>query len=1128
MNQQNPNSNRQQPKSSPDAELFSTQQEQQLSDQLESWIHRIQSADTQSCATTDRIEQVALDLWNEAQGDVATLAPSKTNPNFSAKTFPQISGYQITDFIGQGGMGAVFRARDLKLGRDVALKVLVDDRLSSQRAKQRFQVEVQAAAQLTHPSIVPVYSFGEYDNGLFYSMREIQGQDLSKKLLAYDPDSTKPADINSKFGPWIEPRSRRYQRWVAQIGRAIADALAHSHERLVIHRDVKPANIIIDDRGEAFLTDFGLARLNEGSDLTEEQDIMGSLRYMSPEQFQGSNRIDPRTDIYSLGITIYELLIGRPAVNQTNLAAAWQQVSEGRITRPKLLNPTIESDLETIVLKAISPEPDLRYATADDFRDDLDRYLKVLPIQAKPPTFGLKLNRWIKRNKTWVAALGLVIGSLMAVIFGFAVYHSIRASNDATTIRQRTAERLDQSGVDLLFRNESLKAKEDFSQAARLSDNPQDRRLQQQRIDGINAWAPQLSPTARYHGRLLASHPNGFSVIVDSSDGQQRCFLREGEDEKLILGTDKQIKVATFSPDGTQIALAVGDRSNRNPEIRIFHTQDGQLKSLPGEFEWRVTDMWFLDNQGSLLLTGWDGSAQIWNSNNLKRMKRYDYPTIGSAKPWVFSAVTDRHKKTMVAVLNPRLIVALKLPELEPIWDQPIELSSWETNGLTISDDGQWLAVGTQQDGMRIWQVTTGRELSLAGNTKGQPSAATFSSDGKHLAVGDNYGGVYVWRIPEDLDQVVARAGVVMWHDSSIESLKFNTKNQLAVATSDSVRVWRLSDNEPLCTSIPVVADSLRVFWDTEDQLSMTTSIAGQNRLFKGRLPEHFQITKSYPGMLSQIFSADGKLYSLVKDDATNGLSIKKPNPEQDTTDSDRSLHLTSLSYGSDHGHLVISKDHSTLLSIKDNDGQAFLRGLDRSTGKPDFPKFEVRNWPAVISLNHDGSLWLSSSYNQHIIVGDVTTGKPKYDFVLPNWIKSAEFLEANEVASICWDGKLRIWSESGVEIGEFNHSSLPDRMVSDSDWIAVADVSELSLYHRDSGVWTKSKTIDHGSAKIGHLSIDAEQQRIVTCGENGKTKLWDFAGSLIAELRSLGPVKTCLFSPDSRWIATLDRAGRI
>ncbi|MEM8734530.1 MAG: serine/threonine-protein kinase, partial [Planctomycetota bacterium] len=443
-------------------------------DALGEWIDGIQDGNIAGPPDND-LMALANELWDA--GNEAVSHSQSTAEAAGESEKPQIHGYQIHDLIGRGGMGLVYRATDQRLKRRVAIKVLPANVVGSERARKRFQIEVQAAAQLEHPAIVPVYAYGEYEGGLFYTMREIEGIDLAEKMRARTDSLTS----DQSFGPVVDFSSTGYRRWVATIGKQLAEALAHSHEQLILHRDVKPANVLIDADGNAMLSDFGLARISEGSELTGANDVLGTVLYMSPEQTGGEGVMDGRTDVYSLGVTLYELLTGTTAVTESGIAAAWKQINDGRIQPLRSVNPAIEKDLETIILKSIAPEPSARYANATEMAGDLGRFLDVLPIHARRATLGLRLARWSRRNSRWVSALAIVASLLLAVIFGLTIYGAKTSSQYAATIRDKGAALFDQRGVELLELGDSRRAAMAFREAAGMAQNDEFRLRQLQR-----------------------------------------------------------------------------------------------------------------------------------------------------------------------------------------------------------------------------------------------------------------------------------------------------------------------------------------------------------------------------------------------------------------------------------------------------------------------------------------------------------------------------------------------------------------------------------------------------------------------------------------------------------------------
>ncbi|OGG56269.1 MAG: hypothetical protein A3F84_21245 [Candidatus Handelsmanbacteria bacterium RIFCSPLOWO2_12_FULL_64_10] len=307
--------------------------------------------------------------------------------------------YEVLEEIGRGGMGVVFKCRDRRLDRVVAVKGL-PDWLGSE--PDRFEREARTAARLRHPNIVAVHDFGRDGDGLFLTMDYIAGR---------------------SFGQLIEASALDRRQCVA-IVHQIAGALDAARRQAVVHRDVKPENILIDSRGRAYLTDFGLARRITDASTTATGLIMGTPAYMSPEQARGG-QVDHRSDVYNLGATLYHALTGRIPFTGENPMAMVLSVLEGGPPAPRAVQPNVAPDLETITLKAMDREPDRRYQTAGDLAEDLRRFLGGEPILARPPTWRVRLVRSLRRYKApaAVAVLGLCFA-------GAALVQSILAARD--------------------------------------------------------------------------------------------------------------------------------------------------------------------------------------------------------------------------------------------------------------------------------------------------------------------------------------------------------------------------------------------------------------------------------------------------------------------------------------------------------------------------------------------------------------------------------------------------------------------------------------------------------------------------------------------------------------------------
>jgi serine/threonine protein kinase len=347
-----------------------------------------------------------------------------------------LGDFRIVREVGRGGMGVVYQAEQISLGRRVALKVLPLAATLDGRHLARFHNEARAAACLHHEHIVPVYSVGCERGVHFYAMQFIDGQTLAALIgqlrqqagLASPPraaavvvEPARPDVLTTPHVPgWSGPaasadtrplaglstegrgRGKDFYRTVARLGVQAAEALEHAHERGIVHRDVKPGNLLLDERGSVWVTDFGLAHLQHGeASLTMTGDLVGTLRYMSPEQALAKRVVvDHRTDVYSLGVTLYELLTLRPAFAGQDRQELLRQVAFEDPTGPRRLNKSIPGELETIVLKAMEKNPADRYATAQEMADDLRRFLEDQPIRARRPSWVQVARKWARRHRS--------------------------------------------------------------------------------------------------------------------------------------------------------------------------------------------------------------------------------------------------------------------------------------------------------------------------------------------------------------------------------------------------------------------------------------------------------------------------------------------------------------------------------------------------------------------------------------------------------------------------------------------------------------------------------------------------------------------------------------------------------
>ncbi|MBY0395215.1 MAG: protein kinase, partial [Thermoleophilia bacterium] len=525
--------------------------------------------------------------------------------------------FQFVREIGRGGMGVVYEAIQSPLGRSVALKVLPLATASDPRHLERFQLEARAAACLRHPHIVPVYGVGCEDEVPYFAMQFIEGRSLAEVLAALrltegvdgpegnrteaTPDgltrslaadlarigagSTVPdppaalaggdgSPVMSTARPELAAIDRRsYPRAVARLGHEVAEALEHAHAHRIIHRDIKPGNLILDGRGHIWVTDFGLARFLDDTGLTASGDVLGTLRYMSHEQALGSRAtVDGRADVYSLGVTLYELLTLRAAFGGGDRAEILRAVDRGSPAPPRRLNPAISRDLETIVLKAMAREPADRYATALELAADLARFLDGRPIAARRPGIVDRAAKLAARNRGVVVAATLLSAMTLVGSVGMLAWSNnwLRAHNEELTNERNRGKQLARQAE--LHRADAEKQRD-------LAEHR--RRMAERFFQGAQL---RLAGDALGEGRFERAQDILHDLEAAPGDPGRSDFAwhwlwrRACMSATPVYGHDRGVRSLAFSPD--RRTLATGDHGGA---IRLWDATDGRpLGSLDG------------------------------------------------------------------------------------------------------------------------------------------------------------------------------------------------------------------------------------------------------------------------------------------------------------------------------------------------------------------------------------------------------------------------------------------------------------------------------------------------------------------------------------------------------------------
>ena len=335
---------------------------------------------------------------DEIFDDQATLAPSEGSADFQS-TEKRFGDFELLDEIARGGMGVVYRARDVRLNRNVALKMILSGQFASENDVRRFQLEAEAAANLDHSGIVPIYEVGKHQGHHYFSMKLLEGGSLAESMSELRRDVREAVALLSK----------------------VARAVHHAHQRGILHRDLKPANILLDSEANPLVSDLGLAKdASRDSDLTHSGAIVGTPGYMSPEQAAAKKEITTAADIYSIGAILYEMLTGRPPhVGESPMDTLLKVIDEN-VVAPREVDPNLDRTLELICLHCLERNPEARYSSAAALADDLDHWLEGEPVSVRPPSFGEAIGTAVRMNLR--SAIGAVlIGGIIGGLFSFSM-----------------------------------------------------------------------------------------------------------------------------------------------------------------------------------------------------------------------------------------------------------------------------------------------------------------------------------------------------------------------------------------------------------------------------------------------------------------------------------------------------------------------------------------------------------------------------------------------------------------------------------------------------------------------------------------------------------------------------------
>ncbi len=655
---------------------------------------------------------------------------SSEMPAFPAAT-ENWGEFRVVREIGRGGMGVVYEAYQGSLNRHVALKLLPE---SGDAA--RFRREAKAAGRLHHTNIVPVYGVGEQQGRHFYVMQYIAGRGLERVLKDRAAESSGPARLG--------------EREAARIGVQVAEALAYAHGQGVIHRDVKPSNLLLDQQGTVWVTDFGLA--HDDSDtmtLTHTGDFVGTLRYVAPERIAGHG--DARADLYGLGITLYELVCGRPAYARADRAVLVHQVLNQDPPAPRQLVPEIARDMETIVLKAMARDPAQRYATAEALADDLRRFLDDRTILARPSGPLRRLVRWCRRKPSAAAAIGVTVAAAIAVTtlsatMAFLQGHAARALRGEQSKTQA-----------VLIRTEEIAAGLALERGLMLCEQGDPAR-------GLlwMARSLQLAPAQ------AAGLDHTIRLNLDA-------WSRQVPPIHCVLQEPRVVAAQAFGPDGRTILVITTYGTARRYDADSGELVD-ELFRHPGP----VCAAFSADARIAVTVTLAAGDYKVWDCLTGKPIG----PLVAGAGRAVTCSLSPDGKmlvihgsKNTLHVLDLKSGRALARPMAHPATIAPI---AW-------SPDNRSILTGCTDRGARLWDARTGALVGEPLVHDHGVSAVAFAPDGEAFATGSSDGTVRIWiRAHPRLSEPKLRL------PAEVRSIRFSPDGRwLAIGSVDDMaRIW--------------------------------------------------------------------------------------------------------------------------------------------------------------------------------------------------------------------------------------------------------------------------------------------------------------------------------------------------
>ncbi|HEY3246582.1 MAG TPA: protein kinase [Phycisphaerae bacterium] len=1087
-----------------------------------------------------------LGMIARARQQAATSTGGSAAPQRSAPTdddaLPVIPGYKILDEIHRGGQGIVYRATQLTTQRRVALKLLRDGQFASRRERMRFEREVLVLGTLRHPNIVTIHDSGTVGGCAFLVMDYIPGQALDQwiancELRTADSKarrrSAQTATRNSQSA--IDPLLRLF----VKICRAIH--VAHLHG--VIHRDLKPSNIRIDESGEPHVLDFGLAKLatEVGSDgaapspddpagalKTITGQFVGSLPWAAPEQAEGRpEKIDVRTDVYALGVMLYQMLTGRfPYEVVGNIRDVVDHILHSEPARPSTFRRGIGDEMETIVLKCLSKELERRYQSAGELGDDLQRYLEGEPISAKRESTLYVLRKQLRRYRSvaLVAAVFVVVLTVFAAISAHQARANRRLAESEsraklqTMLALNTAER--ERAVAVAARAQADEQAERYrrslyiSRIAQASSALDDNRvltavtLLKQCPEDLRGWEwsylHRLSDTSE---TTFAGHTERVTSVVFSPDGAQVVSAdMDGNLEVWQTATGQHLRHfesgqptaldMAFRPDGTWLAVAGHDG------VTLLDSHSGQqLAALRGQKSaaWSVA---VRPDGRTLASGGGDGTLKLWDADTYQELL-----TFNGHRSIVRCAQFSPDGAYLVSASDDGTLRLWNVSSGEQVWMRPAQHPL--TQAVAFSPDGCWLATGGDDARVYLWEVATGNRVRTLEHADSVESIA-FSPDGRWLAAGRYNGTITIWNVTTGIPLRTLRG-----HFHAISSLASLRVQGSGFRVQESEIKNRNSQIHPQSAGdspLPEQREWLLASGSRDSHVKLWNPFATQQiRSLHAHERSAGWIAFSRDG--EQLLSTGADVVK-VWDVRTLELVRALPHP--------KNVHAACFT---PDGRFVVSGCDDKLVHIWDTATGALLRTLEGHLGPV-----------GAVAVNPSGERVLSGGEDGMLAMWNLVDGQRLYMVAAHDRkISSVNFSpDGKRAVSGAHDGTLAVWdAATGRNLWTIDSQSqliFVALFTPDGKYVLTASrETSMRLWDAQTGQHVRSIPGPTGSLYAAALSPDG--RRVLSGGYNTTLKLSDVLSGeellILNEIRS--QIYYCVaFSPNGQLIAAADRNGTI